>query len=273
MTGIVFGCAVPHPPVMVPEIGRGQEREITATIEAMKKLSVRLAECHPDILLVISPHGISFPNAMGVATSNFSEGNFEMWGVRGLNFHFENDLQFVTHLEQEAKRANIPLGSIGEKSYSLDHGVLVPIYFLISGVKGVSLVPLTFSWLPLSTHFSFGQVIRRAAERTEKKVALIASGDLSHRLLPGAPAGYDAMGKIFDEKLVDAISRLDSEAILNLDPELIERAGECGLRSFVILLGALSGLPVTPEVLSYQGPFGVGYMVASFEVGNLAPER
>ena len=105
-----------------------------------------------------------------------------------------------------------------------------------------------------------------AAELSRKRVAIIASGDLSHRLIPSAPAGYDPMGKAFDEKLVKAISCLDSKAVLRFEPELIERAGECGLRSIIILLGALEGLKVTPEVLSYEGPFGVGYMVASLEV-------
>ena len=273
MRGIVFGCAVPHPPIIVPEIGKGQEREAAATIEAMKKLGEKLTKCHPDILLVISPHGTTLHDAMGVTTTDFSEGNLDTWGTQGLNFHFENDTQFVTYLQQEARRANIPLVSIGEKSYNLDHGVLIPLYFLAESAKGIPLVPLTFSWLPLSTHFNFGQIIRQTAERTEKKVALIASGDLSHRLIPGAPAGYDPMGKVFDEKLTDAISRLDSGAILSLDPEPAQRAGECGLRSFVILLGALNGLTVTPEILSYEGPFGVGYMVASFEVSSSTKEK
>ena len=82
----------------------------------------------------------------------------------------------------------------------------------------------------------------------------------------GAPAGYDPLGKIFDEKLAKALSCVDIKSILNLGTELIERAGECGLRSAVILLGALDGLKVKPEILSYEGPFGVGYLVASFEV-------
>jgi len=133
------------------------------------------------------------------------------------------------------------------------------------------MVPLTFCCLPLSTHFAFGQAISRAATETGKRVALIASGDLSHRLLPSAPAGYDPQGKVFDETLVDALSRLDTHAVLNLDEDLIEHVGECGLRSIVILLGALQGLSVTPHILSYEGPFGVGYLVASFDIKEMSP--
>jgi AmmeMemoRadiSam system protein A len=172
----------------------------------------------------------------------------------------------VTALQAEASAAGIPLDSIGDREYSLDHGVMVPIYFLVEGMKGAPLVPLTFSLMPLSAHFTFGQAIRQASERAGKRVAIVASGDLSHRLIPSAPAGYDPMGEVFDRQLVDAIRSYDVPAVLGLDEALIDRAGECGLRSVVILLGALDGLNVKPEIISYEGPFGVGYLVAAFNI-------
>ena len=266
MAGIVFGCIVPHPPLLVPDIGRGQEAAISATTQAMEKLTDKLAGQHPDTILVISPHGQYYDDAMGILTATSSTGDLRSWGVVGPRQHFGNDLKMVALIQKEAGADGIQMKSIGESSYELDHGVMVPMHFLLSGVKGVPLVPLTFSWLSLESHFAFGKAVRRAAEESQKRVALVASGDLSHRLIPGAPAGYEPMGKIFDEKLVEALSRLDTEGILNLDSELIERAGECGLRSFVILLGVLDGLEVKPEILSYEGPFGVGYLVASFEI-------
>lgn len=266
MTGMVFGCVVPHPPLLVPDIGRGQEVAVSTTTKAMEKLTDKFTQQHPETVLIISPHGEYRADAMGMLTAESSTGDLSNWGARGPRHHFDNDLEMVSLIRQEAEADDIAIKSIGEKGYNLDHGVMVPLHFLASGMRGVPLVPLTFSWLPLETHFAFGKAIRRAAEQSKKRVALIASGDLSHRLIPGAPAGYDPLGKVFDKKLVDALSCLDTESILNLDRELIERAGECGLRSFVILLGALDGLQVKPEFLSYEGPFGVGYLVASFEV-------
>jgi len=271
MAGIIFGCSVPHPPLMVPDIGRGGEKRISATIEAMEKLADKLAQQKPETILVISPHGVSYPGAMGIVTAKSSTGNLRNWGVPGPDYYFDNDLSLVSAIEKETDAAGIPIQSIGETGYDIDHGVLAPMYYLIRAVKGIPMVPLTFCWLPLSTHFAFGQAINRAATETGKRVALIASGDLSHRLIPSAPAGYDPQGKVFDEKLVDALSRLDTNAVLNLDEDLIEHAGECGLRSIVILLGALQWLTVTPHILSYEGPYGVGYLVASFEVEQLPP--
>jgi AmmeMemoRadiSam system protein A len=273
MAGIIFGCVVPHPPLIVPDVGRGEEKRISATIEAMEKLTDKLAQQKPETILVISPHGASHPGAMGILTAKSSSGNMRQWGARGPDYYFDNDLKLVAALEKEAAAAGIPLKSIGQTSYDIDHGVLVPIHFLIRAVKGIPMVPLTFCWLPLSTHFAFGQAISRATAASGKRVALIASGDLSHRLIPSAPAGYDPQGKVFDKKLVNALSRLDTQAILNLDEELIERAGECGLRPIVILLGALQGLAVRPHILSYEGPFGVGYMVAYFEIEQSSPAK
>jgi aromatic ring-opening dioxygenase LigB subunit len=266
MTGIVFSCLVPHPPIIVPDIGRGEEKKISATSNAMEEMVQLLARHRPDTVIIISPHGNYLNDAMGISTGPSSDGDLNSWGVRGLKVHFENDPDLVELIQKEARQNEIPLQSISKHVYNLDHGIMVPMYFLHRALKGVPLIPLTFSWLPLKTHFEFGKVIKNASEQSNKRVAIIASGDLSHRLIPGAPAGYDLAGKIFDEQLAKSLADMDAKGILNYDQSLIERAGECGLRSIVIMLGALDGLNVTPDILSYEGPFGVGYMVASFEV-------
>jgi AmmeMemoRadiSam system protein B len=266
MAGIVFGCITPHPPLIIPDVGKGGEHAISATIKSMEKLADKMAQQRPETTLIISPHGKHQTNAMGILAAPSSSGDMKVWGSNEPHETYQNDLDLVELIQQEAKKAGIPITSIGKGAYDLDWGVMVPLHFLKRAMKGAALVPLTFCWLSLEKHFAFGKAIRKAAEQSQKRVAIIASGDLSHRLIPNAPAGYDPMGKVFDEKLVKAISCVDSKAVLNFEPAVIERAGECGLRSITILLGALDGLKVVPEVLSYEGPFGVGYMVASLEV-------
>ncbi len=273
MAGIVFGCVVPHPPLLIPDIGKGQEKTIIATIRAMDRLSQELADHHPELAILVSPHGHAYSDAMGVLTAPSSQGDLCSWGSREPKYCFDNDLEFVKLLQEEAHKSGIPLISIGEKHYDLDHGVLVPLHSLQKALIDIPLVPLTFSWMPLSKHFAFGKAINRAAKRLGKRVAFIASGDMSHKLIPSAPAGYSSNGKVFDKQLVAALSEFDANAVLNLDQDLIEEAGECGLRSVVIMLGALDGLKVKPEILSYEGPFGVGYLVASFSVLSGTPER
>jgi MEMO1 family protein len=54
------------------------------------------------------------------------------------------------------------------------------------------------------------------------------------------------------------------DELLRIDPELTAQAGECGLKSMLILAGILSGINLEPKILSYEAPFGVGYLVANF---------
>lgn len=266
MTGVIFGCIVPHPPLMVPDIGKGQEKTISSTIQAIEKLSGMLADQKPQTIIVISPHGRSFSDAMGILTAPSSSGDLSTWGAPGPGLRFANDLDTVRLILEEAQQAGIPVHSIGEKRYDLDHGVMAPFHYLAKSIKDAMLVPVTFCWLSPATHFDFGKAIQRASKRSGKRVAIIASGDLSHRLIPQAPAGYDPAGKTFDGRLVAAIKSMDIGTILGFDPDFVEHAGECGYRSIIILLGTLEGLKAKPEVLAYEGPFGVGYLTAAFNV-------
>jgi AmmeMemoRadiSam system protein B len=147
----------------------------------------------------------------------------------------------------------------------LDHGALVPLYFpQAAGIKK-PVLPMAIAFMPLPKLFEFGKSLASTVKRMKRKVAVIASADMSHRLTPDAPAGYSPRGKEFDEKLVELVKNYDVNGILNFDPALAEEAGQDALWSIAVLLGALDGLKVKHEVLSYEGPFGVGYMVAAFE--------
>lgn len=271
MNGVVFGCVVPHPPLLVPDIGRGQESAIAATREAMLSLATLLAQSRPDSVVIISPHGPCRHDAMGVFTGSHSRGDMSIWRSQEPARDFDNDSALAGAIVRQCHKDRIPVASLGKDGYELDHGAMVPLHFLAGAMEGLPLLPVTFSWLPLPVHFIFGHTIKNAAVGLNRRLAIIASGDLSHRLTPGAPAGYDPLGKTFDEKLVQAISQGNTRAVLDLEPQLIEHAGECGLRSIVVLLGALEGSNVKPQVLSYEGPFGVGYMVASFQVDEPHP--
>jgi aromatic ring-opening dioxygenase LigB subunit len=231
----------------------------------MEEVAGMIAERNPEIALVISPHGDTHVDAMGILAQESFTGSMRRWGARAPEHTFINDLEMVRLIEVESNAEGIPVSRV-ENDKGLDWGVMAPLYYLYKGMEGIPMVELTFSFLPLEIHYRYGKAVRRAAEKRDRRVLLIASGDLSHRLIPEAPAGYDPMGKVFDEQLVDSLSNMDAESVLKMDRELISRAGECGLRSAVILLGVLEGLQVQTKIHSYEGPFGVGYLVASFDV-------
>ena len=265
MSGIVYGCIAPHPPIMLPQIGKGRETHVAESIAGMERIRRDLEESRPEVAVIVSPHGAAHSDAMGVVTAPRCQGSMARWGAEGLEYGFDNDLELVDLLIEEAET---PVRPIGAGGYALDHGVMVPAFFLSTVLTTIPLVVLSFSMLPLEAHLAFGRAICRAAARRGKRVAFIASGDLSHRLLPEAPAGFDPMGRVFDSDVKEAVGSLDGRALVETDPSLITRAGECGLRSITILMGALEGLEATPNVLAYEGPFGVGYLTASFRIAE-----
>jgi AmmeMemoRadiSam system protein A len=263
---IVFACISPHPPVLVHEVGHGRERVIQKTIDALGEAARRLSERQPETVIVISPHGPLRPEAFGILTAPRCSASFAEWGAPQVVFAFENDLDAVALICAEADQAGLPLAPIVRWGEGLDWGCTVPLYHLRSALGDARLVPMCISLLSPQHHFVLGQAVGRAARRLGKRVAIIASADLSHSLTESAPNGYDPMGAIFDEKLREAIATWDVPAVLDMDERLRRHAAEDAVPSVSFLMGALDGLTVKPQVLSYEGPFGVGYLVAVVDV-------
>ena len=149
-----------------------------------------------------------------------------------------------------------------------DWGFEVPLYFLAKDFKGEIQTYLMGLESP-QFYFDEGKkaYTKYKIQDTKYKIALIASGDLSHCLRADGPYGFNPDGPKFDKNLIDALKKKDIEKILKLE-EMYPNAGECGLRSFCFLLGILdaSSIDYQPEILSYQGSFGVGYLVADFKL-------
>jgi aromatic ring-opening dioxygenase LigB subunit len=258
-----FASICPHPPLLIPSIGQNNLSKVNSTIEAMNRLGHEISKLDIDTIVIISPHGPVQTNLMAINGSEDLRGNFLQFGDETF-MEFKNNLDLGLNIKKIADQKNIPAEMINS-NIPLDHGTMVPLYFLTKNNPKIKIVPMSFSYLDYQKHFELGRIIYEAAESINEKIALVASGDLSHRLTPDAPAGYSPQGKEFDKLLIKLLESNDSVEILNMDSDLIEEAGECGLRSIIILLGALSNLEYKFEKLSYEGPFGVGYLVGRFE--------
>lgn len=264
-----FVSICPHPPIIIPTIGSPEDlAKVKNTINEMEELREEFEKKKPETIFLISPHGpVDFTNITLTQTQKLS-GNFTMFNDRESSFSFENDQEICQEIKNQCKKKNIPL-RMYEKS-ELDHGTLIPLYYLTKNYKP-KVVPVAYSMIDISLHFTFGKILEKIASNSNKKIGIIASGDLSHCLTPEAPAGYTPRGKEFDEKIIDFLKKNDIKGILNMDEMLIEEAGECGYKSIVILLGALSALKTAKwkmEILSYEAPFGVGYLVANTKFEN-----
>lgn len=259
---LVFASITPHPPIIIPTIGKENVASVKKTIRAMMKLEKDFKVASPDIAIVISPHGRLYQDAFSINYSDKYIGNFQQFGDFSTNLEFSPDLKFLHRLKERLEQ-KLPTVIVQEKN--LDHGSLVPLYFLTKKIKP-NIVPVGYSLLDFETHLEFGRLMKEEIMASKKKIAIIASGDLSHRLTEDAPAGFSAQGKVFDRKLIELLAKKDLKGILEMDKNLIEEAGECGLRSILILLSILEKINCQPKLYSYEGPFGVGYCVMNFKI-------
>jgi AmmeMemoRadiSam system protein A len=271
MGNILSGYLFPHPPIAIEEIG--QERRLPAikTIEGMERLAKDIKEKEPTTIIVITPHGPLFRDAISISVEKELNGDFRDFGNKDLNFRFENNLQLVEDIIDRCRKENILIAEIDKefaRSYSisckLDHGTLVPLYFVNKEYKGYKLVHITYGLLSAEDLYRFGMIVQEAVLESDEDVVFIASGDLSHKLSDSGPYSYSPYGPVFDEKLVSLLEAADFENIVAFDMSLAEKAGQCALRSIIVLAGFLDGYRLESEVLSYEGPFGVGYCNARF---------
>ncbi len=260
---IVFSAIVPHPPLLIPTIGKENLKRLQATADAYLRLEEDLYASQAETILVISPHGPLQEKAFTLNLSPEFQGDFEDFGDLATKFNLRGNIG-LAHKIREKMESIAPLVLISESR--LDHGTSIPLYRLSRHLPKIKIIPLYYSGLDLAAHYNMGQIIKNELLSSKDKIAVIASGDLSHRLTKNAPAGYSPKGSKFDKKLIDNLIKKQTGEIIKFSRGFVADAGECGLKSIVILLGILEGIKYEPELLSYESPFGVGYLAMNFRL-------
>jgi AmmeMemoRadiSam system protein B len=258
---IVFAGIAPHPPLLVPEVGGHRIERVADSQRALREFSRRLMDTQPETVVVISPHSPLDPRVFTARASPELRGDFQDFYAPQVSLTFKNDIEMIGAIKRAAINEGVELRELSHDP-PLDHGAMVPLYYLQEAGWAGPVVVIGFTMLENDKHLAFGRAIRQAATAINRRVALVASGDLSHRLVVGGPYEYEPTAHLFDEQIVNSIASGDPEGVIGIDPDLRNRAGECGYRSIVIALGSLGENLRDHQVLSYEGPFGVGYMVA-----------
>jgi MEMO1 family protein len=257
---LVFSGIAPHPPIMVPQVGGDAVKDVRNSIEAMAEFTRRLITSGAETIVIISPHAPLEADAFVAYSGESLHADFARFRAGDTSFRVSIDEELLDGIIKFADSQKFLVQKLPKAP--LDHGISVPLYFLLENGWAGRVVALGYSFLSNKDHLSFGSCVRQAIDYVGRRVALVASGDLSHRLKPDAPAGYNPTAHEFDEQVVAAIRSNDPQQIEQIDPALRKLAGECGFRSMLIAIGATRELPVNSEVLCYEAPFGVGYMVA-----------
>ena len=261
---IVAAYMVPHPPMIVPQVGRGSEKQITKTIRAYEAVASEIAGIRPETIIITSPHAVVYADYFHISPGREATGDFGSFRAPGVRFLQKYDTELVKTICTIAKEENFPAGTLGERDRHLDHGTMVPLYFVEQQYTGYQLVRTGLSGLSLAEHYEFGRIIRQAVEQTGRKTVLIASGDLSHKLQTYGPYGFAREGPEYDRRIMDAAGRAAFGEMLEFEESFCDKAAECGHRSFVIMAGALDGMDVEGRVYSHEDVTGVGYGICSF---------
>ncbi len=261
---------VPHPPLIIPEIGQGQEKGIQDTIDNYKKYAKEIVELNPDTIIITTPHSIMYSDYFHISPGSSAYGDFSNFMTPQVRAEVNYDTELINKLTEIADKNYMPAGTLGERNPNLDHATLIPLYFINQEnpefLKDKKIVRIGLSGLPLKKHFEFGKEISEAIDDINRDIVFIASGDLSHVLKADGPYGFKKEGPIFDEMFTKTIKNGDLSEFAQYDEEFCDKAAECGLRSFTILAGALDNYNYQTQLDSYEGPFGVGYGCAQIEI-------
>lgn len=255
---------VPHPPLIVPQVGKGNEKQVEKTIMSYDKVGSLVADISPDTIIISSPHATMYGDYFHISPGKKAAGSFAGFGAPEVSFNEDYDAELVSEIERLAKANGFPAGTLGERDPELDHGTMVPLYFIRKHYSGGRIIRIGLSGLPLTDHYILGQIIQKAVDNTGRKAVYIASGDLSHKLQEYGPYGFAKEGPEYDARIMDVCGRGSFDEMFDFDESFCDKAAECGHRSFVIMAGALNGYELDITAFSHEDVTGVGYGICSF---------
>ena len=220
--------------------------------------------------VIVSPHSPFLPEAFGVWEGKKLTGSMERFQAPDVTLQLKVSVDLAEAIVDVAGRMELPIGRL-RKDWDLDRGVTVPSLFLIRADE-TRVVPVAISMLGWDEHWLFGTAIANAAQQIDEDVVIIASSNLSHRVTPDAPHGYSDSGREFDGLVRSAFQNGRLRELLDIPQDLCREASECGFAPMLVLGGAFDGQSVKGRVLSYEAPFGIGYLVAEVMIDEHAPE-
>ena len=265
---IVSAYLMPHPPIAIPQIGKGRERGISKTLASFRQASEEIAKQNPETIIYITPHSTGYSDYFHISPGESASGDLSRFGAPKLVLNVDYDTELADAITRIAEEMSIPAGTQGDYDPVLDHGVTVPMYFINESYRDYKCVRISLSGLEPVMHYRLGQTIFAAAYKLGRKTVVIASGDLSHKLTSDGPYGFAPEGPKFDSEVMTHLRNCDFLQLLDMDPLTREKAAECGYSSIAMMAGCFDGMDVEVTKMSYEGPFGVGYGTAKVLPGK-----
>lgn len=261
---LVFAGISPHSPILVPTVAGAAPTKLPKTVAALQELEYRLYASRPDILIILTPHGPVAADHFTICLSPSFTGTLKEFGDLTTSLTVRANHELAARVVEGAKHDGVPVHLASDTA--LDYGVTVPLLFLTTHLQDFTLMPVRTSLLSRAQHRMFGVTMRQEILLSTARVAVLASGDLAHthdhaskRTSPNATA--------FDRSIRRLLTH-DPAAIASMDEKLVaDDVGQCLFRPLLILLGILESHRYRTHVLSYEAPFGAGYLTATIDLG------
>jgi Uncharacterized conserved protein len=273
MTGLIFGGIAPHGSQIIEELAGDELELFKPTRTAMETLGKMVKEQNPDTIVIITPHGLKLKGYNAVYISEFCSGTLSDNGGT-IGAEFKCDTRLAEDILAMAASEGIPCAGANYGTSSgpssnmpADWGVLIPLWYM--GARDQNKPEIVVIGptrdIPLQQMAALGRVIAQAAEKSGKRVALIASADQAHAHDPKGIYGYDSAAPEYDKQIVSIIKENRLEKLLGIDLGFIEKAKPDSLWQMLILYGATQVVPMKGTLLSYQVPTYFGMLVASYK--------
>lgn len=260
---ILYSAIVPHSPILMPSIGKTVADRLSVTLKSMESVAATLSELQTDtIVLVTNPDSKSASETLAIQTCELYKATFEEFGDFATNAEIKCDTVLGLNIKKGFEEQGIPVTF--NSNEKLDYSASVPLMLLQTNT--VRLIVIQPPDVPLKKLMEYGATLQHILQESDKRIAVIASGDLSHSLTEDAPLGLKLEGTIVDQDIVTIFRsrKFPIRKIQSFSKDAALNTGVCGLHAFVLLAGILHHMNFKTRFHSYEGPLGVGYCVISY---------
>lgn len=261
---ISLAAVVPHPPILLPEIGCGREAATQATLDAYAAITRALQDDPPDRLLLISTHGIVTLGRFHLLTAPLT-GDLEPFGAPQCRIEQPHDPLLADAVLAAAEARRQPLAAVGHWEPH-DHSAIVPLTLLADAISDTPTTVLSVSFRSAREHCAFGRSLAAAIDAVGGRTAVIASGDGAHTLTQESPQGFHPQAAPFQRAFDAALQAWETETILGFDEDLRRQIDESVVSPTAMLIGALQGQDIRVHPLTAEAPWGVAYTTALIEL-------
>lgn len=267
MNPFVFACITPHGSEIIEALSQPNVNLMKTTRTSMQRLGEWMTSADPDVIVVLTPHGLRIDGQFAVTDSERMLGEVADHGA-SVTMERPVDRNLAKAIVAATQTTGIPVGAVNYATSAgplsclpLDWGAVVPLSFM----PNVPIVAITPSRLmAYENHVRFGRVLAQVVRESGKRVGLIASCDWSHAHDETGPYGYHPAAAELDKEVVGFIQSNDLERMMDLDAQFVEDAKPDGIWQALMLAGAIDRADRHVEFLSYEVPTYFGLICAGY---------